>query len=45
LRSISFEQWQPVLTARSRQAYPEFMHPQLTFCCCRRSPLAYTEAR
>ena len=34
-----------LLTARSAAAYPECMPTQHTFCCCRRSPLAYTDAR
>ncbi len=33
------------LTARSYPAYPESMRTLHTFCCCRRSPLAHTEAR
>ena len=33
------------LTTRSSPAYPESMLTLHTFCCCRRSPLAYTEAR
>ena len=33
------------LTAGSHPAYSEFMPTQHTFCCCRRSPLACTEAR
>jgi hypothetical protein len=33
------------LTTRSNPSYPESMPTLHTFCCCRRSPLAYTEAR
>jgi hypothetical protein len=33
------------LTAGTTPAYSESMPTQLTFCCCRRSPLAHTDAR
>jgi len=32
------------LTSHSILAYPESMPTQHIFCCCRRSPLAYTDA-
>jgi hypothetical protein len=33
------------LTTLSYSAYPKSMPTLHIFCCCRRSPLAYTEAR
>lgn len=33
------------LTAGTAPAYSESMLAQPTFCCCRRSPLAHTDAR
>jgi hypothetical protein len=45
-QSLSFlDQQSNCVTTHSSPAYPESMLTLHIFCCCRRSPLAHTEAR